>query len=125
MKKFYREIDEIEEFSKNTSPKKMYSMDELAQLFHPEDPYFIAAAYQYQTVLNESKGDFNFIVEKYVFYKNMYIEEEWNWHGEPNSKLDYLRDLCEFLEGRIVLMTLANIGYRRNFDDKHMRWKKV
>lgn len=109
-----------------TSRKGEYTMDELARLLLPEDLCFYHAAAHYQTILDDSNGDFNFIIEKYVFYKNLFIEEEWKAHEDSDSysKLDFLRDLCEFLEGRIVWMTLENLGYKRSIDDDYLRWKK-
>lgn len=99
-------------------------MEKLAERLLPEDLSFRYAAAQYQSILDNANGDLNVIIEKYVYYQNMFIKEQWELHGGSNNKLDFLRDLCEFLEGRIVWMILENAGYKRNTADEYMRWKK-
>jgi len=100
-------------------------MEKLAKLFLPEDSCFRYAAAQYQSILDNANGDLNVIIEKYIYYKNMFMKEQWELHGGSNNKLDFLRELCDFLEGRIVWMTLENSGYKINVADGLACWKKV
>lgn len=119
-------MDEVVCFLKEgrTSPKGNYSIDELDLIISHEDNLYFRASAHCQTIIDDSKGDLLFILDKYVFYKNIFIVEEEKLEDTNESKKLFLQELCSFLEKHIVLMCLIKAGYKRDIADDYLRWKK-
>lgn len=119
-------MNNLKEFLKegSSTQEENFELTELAKLFCPEDVCFHRAITQYQSILDDAKDDFNFIIDKYVFYQNKYLEGTSSWYGGPNDELDFLRELCAILEKRIVTITLESSGYKGNITNKYIRWEK-
>lgn len=119
-------MDEIVELLKEgrISPKKEYNLAELDQFLNQEDICYRHAAAFCQSIIDDAKGDLDFILDKYVFYQNLYIVEEDYCDDGSNQKLIFLRELCVFLEKHIVWLNLEYAGYERDISDDYLRWKK-
>ena len=119
-------MDEIIELLKDgrTSPKREYTLAELDQFLSQEDICYRQAAALCQSIVDDAKGDLNFVLDKYVYYENLYIAEEDYCDDGSNKKLYFLRELCDFLRKQIVWRNLEYAGYERDISDDFLRWKK-
>lgn len=119
-------MDEVIELlkEKQTSPKKEYALAKLEQFLSQEDLCYLQAGAFCQSIVDDAKGDLDFILDKYVFYENLYIAKEDYCDDGSNQKLIFLRELCAFLEKHIVWLNLEHAGYERDISDDFLRWKK-